>query len=644
MMRTATMVSPHELEEREVARVLEQRFGAAWFPEYHRCSIDTDDAFVAVDVDDQFMARLPADERQALTSRLGFVPGTALHVQSSVYHLGSEQLAERVLQALCGLFDGRIQSHGRGKVVSKSTPSESVLSSSAIDRLTIAVEEAARAASIHTPRFVEPAQGTLDRAKARRHHIVFGRRGSGKTSLLAKAAADLTVDRRPIALVNLETFKGHSYPDVLLSVLIETLGECEKWFETAATAPANRISFWRKLFGTRPSRGPIGKGRVNPLLDRLRGQRDDLRSQLHAPDAAEIEETMEASDRKTSTAGGKLGTGTPIVTGELHVSAGSSVESRRQSTERSKRSKIDFLHRHLIDYQNLFRDIVEVSDGDTFLFLDDLYHIKRADQADVIDYFHRIAKGTRLWLKIGTIRHRTEWYRHSDPPIGLKLGDDADEIDLDLTLEKYRITKDFLMSVLRQVGNQVEFRDFQALLAPTAIDRLVLASGGVARDFLSLFRRSIFVARERGGGARGPRIVAQDINQAAGEHDDSKRDELKRDTLEEREQVERAFEKVRTFCLETANANCFLLEKDRTDPGTKLIEELVDLRLIHLVRSRVTVSGRKGKIYVAYMLDLSQYAGERKRRGLEMIEFWQTSGAEKLRRAKLIYEPWQPMS
>ena len=174
------------------------------------------------------------------------------------------------------------------------------------------------------------------------------------------------------------------------------------------------------------------------------------------------------------------------------------------------------------------------------------------------------------------------------------------------------------------------------------IDRLVLASGGVARDFLTLFRRGILIARERGGGARGPRIVAQDINQAAGEHDESKRDELKRDTLEERDHVQQAFEHIRSFCLDSANANCFLIEKDRTDSGAKLIEELVDLRLIHLVRSRVTVSGRKGEIFVAYMLDLGQYAGERKRRGLELIKFWHSAGAEKLRRRSLIYEPWQP--
>jgi hypothetical protein len=442
--------------------------------------------------------------------------------------------------------------------------------------------------------------------------------------------------------VNLETFKGHSYPDVLLSVLIESLGGFEYWFATAATAPASKASFWRKLFGTKPSRGPLDARGVEKLLTRIRAQREELRSQLHATDHAEIQRTIEQASRQDATMGAKGGATTPVAAAEVSASESSTVEKRQQSTEHAKRSKIDFLHRHLIDYQDLFREIAQVSDGDAFLFLDDLYHIRRADQADVIDYFHRIAKNTRLWLKIGTIRHRTEWYRHSDPPTGVKLGDDADDIDLDLTLEKYRLTKNFLMSVLRHIGDTVQFSDLSELLAPTAVDRLVLASGGVARDFLSLFRRSIFIARERGGGARGPKVVAQDINQAAGEHDESKRDELKRDTLEEREQVEQAFDRVRSFCLETANANCLLLEKDRTDAGARLIEELVDLRLLHLARSRVTVSGRKGKIYVAYMLDLGQYAGERKRRGLELIEFWHPDGTDKLRRASLVYDPWQP--
>lgn len=70
-----------------------------------------------------------------------------------------------------------------------------------------------------------------------------------------------------------------------------------------------------------------------------------------------------------------------------------------------------------------------------------------------------------------------------------------------------------------------------------------------------------------------------------------------------------------------------------------LIDELVDLKLIHLARSRVTVSGRPGRIYEAYMLGLSRYAGARKRRKLRMVEFWKPSSKEDLRKMSLIYQP-----
>ncbi|HLF79224.1 MAG TPA: hypothetical protein VJB57_17220 [Dehalococcoidia bacterium] len=461
--------------------------------------------------------------------------------------------------------------------------------------------------------------------------------------MLAKAAADLTVDRRPIAFVNVETFKGLSYPDVLLSVLIDSLRKFKTWFETAATAPASRTSFWKRLFGSTPKRAPLPKGQVQKLLLTLESQIQSLEEELHSPEASRLTEVTERNQEDAGTLKSGVKAGGVGLSSSIHASSTERDSYRTQVTEESRRAKVDFLRRHILDYQALFRGIADASDGDAYLFLDDLYHIRREDQPELIDYFHRIAKGNRLWLKVGTIRHRTDWYRHSDPPIGVKLGDDADEIDLDLTLEKYRLAKQFLTNILQEVALGVGVTQIRTLLAPTAVDRLVLASGGVARDFLGLFRRSINVARERGGGPRGQRIAAQDVNQAAGEYESGKRDELKRDTLEEREQIEDAFEAVKSFCLDRAKANCFLLEKDRTDIGAGLIEELVDLRLLHLVQSRVTIPDRPGRLYVAYMLDLGQYAGERTRRGLDVIPFWQRSqGNERLRRTRLIYDPLVP--
>lgn len=103
--------------------------------------------------------------------------------------------------------------------------------------------------------------------------------------------------------------------------------------------------------------------------------------------------------------------------------------------------------------------------------------------------------------------------------------------------------------------------------------------------------------------------------------------------------LEHEFQKLREFCLDGNNTNCFLLDKEIRGQEVDLIHELVDLKLVHLVRSRVTVSGRPGRIYEAYMLDLSQYAGARKRRELNMVEFWTPESKEALRKVSLIYEP-----
>lgn len=106
-MTTSTLLTPRDIAEPELAAVLEQRFEANWFPEYHRWSIDAEGAVVFVDFDPAYFSRLTPDEQRALTAQLGFHPKVALHVGSSPYHAGSPGLAELVLLTLCKHLGGR---------------------------------------------------------------------------------------------------------------------------------------------------------------------------------------------------------------------------------------------------------------------------------------------------------------------------------------------------------------------------------------------------------------------------------------------------------------------------------------------------------------------------------------------------------
>ncbi|MEK5240385.1 hypothetical protein NST99_32550 [Paenibacillus sp. FSL L8-0470] len=514
--------------------------------------------------------------------------------------------------------------------------SEDILNKPEIDDLVRAVEEATRATVMSTTRFIEPAGSTLSRAMSKRNHIVFGRRGSGKTSLLLKAKRDLSLKRTPVAFVDMEQFKSHSYPDVLISVLIATLESFKEWVQEVGLNSTNKISWWKKVFGAQPERSPLNKTKSGQLVINLNQQIENLNTILHSEDEADLSYKWSSGDSVEAENTGELGVELKGIKAGVNSKETRKNDSNIEVTEASRRSKVNYLHRHMLDFRKLFKEISDLAGTDAFLMLDDLYHIRRSDQANVLDYFHRATKGNQVWLKAGTIRHRTDWYLHSDPPKGLKLGDDADEIDLDITLEKFSIARTFLSSVLQEIAEEAGSQNPRIIMAESAMDRLVLASGGVARDFLTIFRRSVEVARERGGGFRGPKIGAEDVNRAAGEHDSSKREELKRDTNDERERLEKLFENVREFCFNTGT-NCFLVERDWNQDGAKDIEELVDLRLIHRINPRVTVRDRAGKLYIAYMLDLSQYTGDRKRRGLNMISFWSKDGSDQLRKASLIF-------
>ncbi len=83
--------------------------------------------------------------------------------------------------------------------------------------------------------------------------------------------------------------------------------------------------------------------------------------------------------------------------------------------------------------------------------------------------------------------------------MGLNLGDDCDDIDLDITLEKHELAKRFPLQVLDQLITEAGLAGHDMLLADGGTERLVLASGEVARDFLTIFRRRLSMLHEKEG-------------------------------------------------------------------------------------------------------------------------------------------------
>lgn len=520
-----------------------------------------------------------------------------------------------------------------------NTAATSQLNLDAVDALLVLCEEVTRATPEGARRFIEPAPGVLSRAKSSQHHIIFGRRGSGKSSLLRKTAADLTIDRRPIAFVDMETFKGHSYPDVLISVLIKSLQEFKSWLDSAATAPTTKTSFWKKLYDSIPKRGPFNKSKTADLSTELASLISALESQLRLPESSDKQIKQTQSNEKKAEAEAAAERKISPVSITCKVTAGMKSVGTIEEQSTYVSHKVEYLHQNILNFQNFFRKLSTVADGASFLVLDDLYHIRKSDQAKVIDYFHRVAKGNNLWLKVGTIKHRSCWYEHSDPPIGMKLGDDAKEINLDISLEKFETLRQFLRKILSNLMQETPPLTIAGLLNPTAIDRLIIASGGVTRDFIGIFSSSVLQARNREKQHhRGPKIGAEDVNLATGDYAPLKQEEFKLDSHSERAILEAEFKKLVDFCTERSKCNVFLISQKLDGQVREAIDQLIDLRLIHPVKSRVTLKkGAAGELFEAYMLDLSQYTAARKVHEFQIVDLSANDKDELIRRRSLTY-------
>jgi hypothetical protein len=463
--------------------------------------------------------------------------------------------------------------------------------------------------------------------------VIYGRRGSGKSSLLYKLQHTAEANRQPCAMVDLETVKGLEYPDVLIVVLLRTLTSLKDWLDTAAVAPRNARFWKRRSIKTDSLKRPLARREVVKLRQRLTDEIQTLEQQLDAPIEAEISQLHGSS----ATSRAELGAGisaSHVIDAKVDSRLAEEQSESASYQQNFKATKIQSLNRSLLRHQSLVRDLSTLADSPTLLLLDDLYHVPLASQPYVLDYFHRLCKGLPVYMKVGTIRNRSRVYRGGDPPIGIEVGHDAGAIDLDKTLEDFEAAQAFLIAVTDSVLEDVGVRASQ-IARKRVYNRLTLASGGVARDFLNLLGSAVQAAASPDAPLN---LTVSSINQVAGELESNKRDDLARDvsTGEDSGHLLDVLDDVRTFCYEQ-KVNCFLLEQDAPAEKSAPVRELVDMRLVHSVKNRVTISARPGRIYEAYMLDISQWTGERKRRNLEEIEFWTKAGAERLRQVRLIY-------
>jgi hypothetical protein len=207
--------------------------------------------------------------------------------------------------------------------------------------------------------------------------------------------------------------------------------------------------------------------------------------------------------------------------------------------------------------------------------------------------------------------------------VGLQTTHDADHIDLDVSLEDPVRAKAFLEEVLHKYASAVGIRALSALFQQAALNRLVLASGAVPRDFLVLSAASVTRARSR---PNAKLVGVQDVNRAAGDAAQVKIRELEDDFASDEASAGTTLaglDVVRAFCLEQKRWTYFRVDfkdKEHLKDEYEIITNLLDARLVHLVSAGVSETHRAGERSEVFMLDLSQFSGQRLRKHIRVLD------------------------
>ncbi len=461
----------------------------------------------------------------------------------------------------------------------------------------------------HKPLYVDVGD-ILDRISAAQHQVIFGRRGSGKSCLLIHYLNTSRPDDVLPIYILADEYKRLTYPDILIRLLVEILEAL-----------------------------PVRARWLKWIL------RQEIPTRKYATELRRLLDMAEESDvvedrKQTSTRDARVKVGQDGV-GEASVS--SAADSTHGRTSRFKERKVDVLERHLSDYKKAVSEAIRGSSKSrAYVLVDDFYLISRQWHPDVLDYLHRLLRDTELYLKVATIRHRTQLLRNHPQTIGVELSQDIEEITLDRTLEDLQATETYLGQMLASISKKAGIDNLMDVnFNPEALQALTLTSGGVPRDFLNIFVNAVEASVGEGKTKwLTPKYIYKGAGRLAYQ---TKLKNLREDANGDAEGLDRLLADLLTFCLREKKKTAFLIsqEEAQTHPREHdLIQQLMDFKLIHVVELDTSAaSGRPGR-YEAYTLDFSLFM-EPRRRNIEIVEFWKID--ENRRRTGIREAPVYPL-
>jgi len=466
----------------------------------------------------------------------------------------------------------------------------------------------------HAIEYIDVADNVGD-AASKQNHAIFARRGCGKTLLLHSSRKELEPNIAVVYL-NCEDFKQHSFPNVLIEILRSVFKKIEE----------NQTGW----FG----RGKKAKAEIHGILTKL----ETIQREQDA-----VEEEIKHVEGVSASEGVNLNVAIGAKGANI-ASGAQAARVRREEIERTYRvyrEKLQNLELWLPELKRSIRSFLSSSSKvDTiYLHIDDLYHLRRTDQAFVVDYIHRLCKDLPLYFKLATLRHASVLYvDRQGQPIGAQERHDYQSINIDFTFSDFARTERQNWLILKTFAKRAGLTEgeLESLFKGEGFSRLVMAGGGVPRDVLSLFLDILSDTDVQGGG----QIGKDEVRLLSKTNLERRIEELKHDAQDDEQgALLRSIYLIRMFCL-TKKVNVFLVkeqEMQENDVWRAIIHRLLDYRIIHNCGSALTHKSSTGGSYSAFAIDIGSYAFMRKHQDrFTEINFTDPNAKDRMRSSPIL--------
>jgi len=479
------------------------------------------------------------------------------------------------------------------------------------------------------------------------NHLIIGRRGSGKTSLLLKVIEEIRKTNGLITIVDMQSKQRQGADLPLVEVLLTLFNdlknnlENEKDWEPYLTRKAktkyyklksiyygiinkeiwtNNIIEYDKLFI-----------QINSILTRL----DTIK---HTPNGATIQIINTNKQKQQSNTNFKvLGSITADSKYLNLINASTSTEcsytifnekeknnekNLEYSTTYSKQEALDELKQDVIKCIELFYKTIKQP---IFLILDDFYQIPINNQPFIFQYLHDINKETTemaFSYKACLVPNRFKLNEDNNKILSHK--DDFSTINLDREFYDLEANKDLLFKILCGIDSSLEFTTTRVnkLFNDTlVINDCIRASGALPRYFLDVFSHMVKYSLAENK-TKIHRIV---VSQVIKEIKKSKDELIGEEAYLPENQIRKLYSIIEEEVVHNLQTNVILYPQISFKKNEDILNTLINLGYIHRIKESIMVN----KInYTPLFIDMifTHTKSDKMPKNFKDVKFWEKDG------------------